>query len=62
MYSGSGLGGRKSIILLERSKVSPARPADKGSVKVKILEWFQAVSRDRGRGVLYSELISNCII
>jgi hypothetical protein len=38
------LGGRKSTILLGSSQASPTRPSDKGSVKVKTLEWLEAVA------------------
>jgi hypothetical protein len=37
-------GGDESIILLEGSQASPSRPSDKGTVKVKALEWLQAVT------------------
>jgi hypothetical protein len=36
--------GRKSIILLEGSQAPPACLSDKGSVKVKTLEWLEAVA------------------
>jgi hypothetical protein len=36
-------GGRKSIILLEGCQASPARPSE-SRVKVKTIEWLQAVT------------------
>jgi hypothetical protein len=41
------MGGRwdkKSILFLEGSQASPARPSDKGSVEVKTLGWLEAVA------------------
>jgi hypothetical protein len=32
------------MALLEGSQVSPAHPSDEGSVEVRRLEWFEAVS------------------
>ena len=37
-------GGRKSITLLEGSQVSPARPSDKKSIKIKMLELCKLVA------------------
>jgi hypothetical protein len=51
-------GGRKSIVLLEGSQASLARPSDKGNIKVKTLEWLEAVAWDRAAGFWFSELIS----
>jgi hypothetical protein len=53
-------GGRKSIILLEGSQASPARPSDKGSVKVKTLGRLEVETGAAGFWI--SELVSNCII
>jgi hypothetical protein len=36
--------GRKSVISLEGSQASPARPADKGTVKVKTLGWSEVAA------------------
>jgi hypothetical protein len=33
----------RAVILLEGSQASPARPSDKESMKVKMLEWLEVV-------------------
>jgi hypothetical protein len=38
------MGGRKEHNFLEGSQTSPNHPSDKGSVKVKILEWLEVVA------------------
>jgi hypothetical protein len=42
---------RKSVVLLEGSQASPVRSSNKSKVKVKILEWLEAVASDRGHGI-----------
>jgi hypothetical protein len=37
-------GGRKNINLLEGSQASPVLPSDKGSMKLKTLEWMEIVA------------------
>jgi hypothetical protein len=46
------LGGIKSMIQSEGSQASPARLADKGSMEMKRLGWLEALTCDKGRGVL----------
>jgi hypothetical protein len=36
--------GRKSVILLQGSEDSPARPSDNGRLEVKTLGWLEAVA------------------
>jgi hypothetical protein len=36
-------GGRKSIVLLKGSQASRAHPSDKSRLKVKMLEWLEAL-------------------
>jgi hypothetical protein len=43
--------------LLEGSQASPARPSEKSRVKVKTLEWLEAVALARGSGILILELV-----
>jgi hypothetical protein len=45
-------GGRKSIILLEGSQVSPAHPSDKNSMKIKMLELCKLVAWNKKRGIV----------
>jgi hypothetical protein len=40
----SDVGREESIILLEDTEASPARPSDKISVKEKTLQWLETVS------------------
>jgi hypothetical protein len=44
-------GERKSVVLLEGSQTSPVRCSVKSRVKVKLLEWLEAVASDRGHGI-----------
>jgi hypothetical protein len=45
-------GGRKNINLLEGSQASLVLPTDKGSMKMKTLEWLEVVALDRGPRIL----------
>jgi hypothetical protein len=55
-------GWRNSIVSLEFSYTSPARPSDKSRVKVKTLEWLQALAWSRDRRILIFWINVNCII
>jgi hypothetical protein len=44
--------GKKEPLLLEGSQALPASPSDTASMKVKTREWLEAVTWDRGPGIL----------
>jgi hypothetical protein len=54
--------GEKSVTSLEGFWVSPARPCDKDSMKVKRLKWLAAVTETMATDTAFSESVANYVI
>lgn len=50
--SESEVMGKVRYALFRREGASSVRPSNKGTIKVKTIEWLQEAARNRGHGIL----------